>query len=546
MRHTGKQEFKDIEVTNNSEIYKTSIIDKLNVPIRRSLPNYEYADLFMEANALSIIDSNNYIRQLLDIHNSDIIKSLLTSELFYDEFMNFDKTDTGSFNEKIDINDAGFDQYKLNNTYDITTVQDSTSIPAIVIKLDTVEEGDNIYSNLIEYSSYDIPIRTELVDSLNNNYVYMIYYDSLLQDTEDKELTIYLNSNNNQSTMTDLTNINLIEITLNNFIFKDISSIKNYIKLPYHYHKLNEIEDIDNNTNNENGYIKLNNSTLELNFPQKLNPDQFILKDSFFTKDQKNDLLNNKLFNINCNEDSFSAEVNYTDTTIDLGGGSFIIEYSYTDTNIDIGNTIKLETKNSQEINLSSNQSIYMTDQYNNYYLAEVLKFSYNNIINSDNTGVTDTIDTYYQWIDKTSIDENIIQIYDITDNTVTVINNYYDIEIVQPNINTIPFILINNNKLYKDDDGNVQISIPIEYNNITDNKHLTLRNDYDVYLLSDSTTLTFTIKYMDILNGNQSEEYIYLNESLNTKLKQDRGRVNIVPSNSIDSYSIKLFSRQY
>jgi len=101
----------------------------------------------------------------------------------------------------------------------------------------------------------------------------------------------------------------------------------------------------------------------------------------------------------------------------------------------------------------------------------------------------------------------------------VTVINNYYDIDIVQPNINTIPFVLINDNKLYKDDDGNIQISIPLEYENITGDKHITLRSDSDVYLLSDSTAITFSIKYMDILDGTWNEEHLYTNESLNTKL---------------------------
>ena len=122
MRHTGKQEFKDITINNEADIYKLSTVDKLNIPVRRSLSEYEYADLFMEAGSLNIVDSNNNIRQLIDIHNSDIIKSLLTSELFFDEFMNFDKTDTGSFNEKINIEEEGFKQYYINNTYDITTV----------------------------------------------------------------------------------------------------------------------------------------------------------------------------------------------------------------------------------------------------------------------------------------------------------------------------------------------------------------------------------------------------------------------------------------
>jgi len=133
--------------------------------------------------------------------------------------------------------------------------------------LNNVEEGDTLYTKLTEYSSYSIPVRTEMVDVLLNDYVYMIYYDSLLWNIETKELTVYLDNDYNESTLSDLTNVNIIEITVNNFVFEDSTNIDNYRKLPYHYHKLKEIDDIDINTNNENGYIKLNNSKLELDFP---------------------------------------------------------------------------------------------------------------------------------------------------------------------------------------------------------------------------------------------------------------------------------------
>jgi hypothetical protein len=122
MKHTGKQDFKDIDVSNNADVYKLSTIDKLNVPIRRSLTDPVHADLFMESGSLNIVDGNDDIKQLIDIHNSDIVKSLLTSELFFDEFMNFDKTDTGSFNESIDITTETFNQYDINLTYDSSTV----------------------------------------------------------------------------------------------------------------------------------------------------------------------------------------------------------------------------------------------------------------------------------------------------------------------------------------------------------------------------------------------------------------------------------------
>jgi hypothetical protein len=82
-----------------------------------------------------------------------------------------------------------------------------------------------------------------------------------------KLLTIRLDDYNNQTVLNDLTNVNLIKITINNFIFKNSIEVDNYIKLPPHYHELNEIEDINSNTNNSNGYIKLNDSKLQFDFP---------------------------------------------------------------------------------------------------------------------------------------------------------------------------------------------------------------------------------------------------------------------------------------
>lgn len=546
MRHTGLQNFTKINVNDQADLQKTVISDKLNIPIRKSVSDYEFGDLFIEIDSVNMVDSNSNINQLLDINNPDLIKSLLLSEIFFDEQINFDKTDAGSYNNKININDEYFSQYNINVTYDTTTEQDSTQIPSIIINIDTIENGDYLYNLLTEYSSYNIPIRTELKDNILNEYTYMIFYDSILQDTEKKELTVLLDNDNNSDILSDLTTIDIKEISLSNFLFTDTTSVNNYIEIPYHYHNLNELKDLNDNINNNNGFVKLVNGKIQYDFPQELNPDKFILKDSFFSKDQTKDLLNNKLFNLNITENSFRAEVNYTDSTIDLGSGSFIVEYEYNNTDINIDNNIKLETKNSQELNFSSLSEILMYSQYNNYYLAEIINFKYDTIINSEVTGVNEILSVDYQQIDKTSIDNNEMQIYDITDNTVFVITSYYDIQIIQPNINTIPFILITDNKLYKDDYGDIQLSIPESIDNITGNKHLTLRNDSDVYLISDSTILSFTIKYLDLLSGLQEEETIYPNETLNTKIKMDRGRIIIIPSDLYITYSIKIFNRQY
>ena len=217
MRHTGLQNFTKINVNDQADLYKSSIVDKLNIPIRRPVSDYEFGDLFIETDAVNMVDSNDNINQLLDINNSDLIKSLLLSETFFDEQMNFDKTDTGSYNNQISINGEYFSQYNINVTYDTTTEQDSTEIPSIIINIDTIENGDTLYNLLTEYSSYNVPIRTELKDNLLNEYVYMIFYDSILSDTEKKELTVFLDNEDNNDVLTDLTTIDIQKISLSNF-----------------------------------------------------------------------------------------------------------------------------------------------------------------------------------------------------------------------------------------------------------------------------------------------------------------------------------------
>jgi hypothetical protein len=53
MRHTGLQLFKDIDVSNDAKINKANIIDKLSIPIRRSVDTNTFSDLFIENDELN-------------------------------------------------------------------------------------------------------------------------------------------------------------------------------------------------------------------------------------------------------------------------------------------------------------------------------------------------------------------------------------------------------------------------------------------------------------------------------------------------------------
>jgi hypothetical protein len=116
MRHTGSHQFKSI-LADNGDIQNLSIVDKLSIPARPSLEGQTYTDIFYDAGNVNTVDNKGDINQLLDLKNTNLLKSLLMSEIVYDEIFNFDKTNSTSFNEIIDIEGEDFYQYKIQGTY---------------------------------------------------------------------------------------------------------------------------------------------------------------------------------------------------------------------------------------------------------------------------------------------------------------------------------------------------------------------------------------------------------------------------------------------
>lgn len=541
MIHTGTQEFSKITVSDTVTSNKQIIEDRLSIPTTESLEGSSYGDLFIESNYLNLVDTYNNINQVLDINNTNIIKSLLLTEHFYDNFLNFDNTTSDSFNTIIDINSNNYNQFDINETLDATTHWDNTNNSYIALLCDTIEYGENLYNLMSSYMENNTPIRTVYIDNITN-YTYMFFYNYIVQDSDKKEILILFNGDNT-SVFNDLTGLDIIQIKINNFIFKNDSIINNYIKLPYHYHNLIDIEDLNNNTNTENGYLKLTDNNLILPITFNIYPDNIKINNSYFENNINNSLLKNNLFNININNTLTDFNVNYTDSTIDLGGGSFIIEYYYQNTTININNNNTISTNNSQLLNFDSSYDSTINSEQSDYYLVEKIIFNKENLIISGTHQVNKIISVEYVLLDKTTIDNNEITVYDIVDSTVTIYNNYYDIQVIQSNPNTIPFVLVNNYKLYKDDYGNSLIFTPTIYE-LDNIANLTLDSDKFIYLTSDSTTIEFTIKYYNYMTSLYDEVYTYNNTYLNKKINLSLGRIRIEPSVNSIPYKIYVYSK--
>jgi hypothetical protein len=113
----------------------------------------------------------------------------------------------------------------------------------------------------------------------------MVYYNNILYDNIVNKITVILDSPYNEIVLNDITNTEIINITINMFLLIDNEIKLNYIDLPNHYHQLNDINDMTTNTNTENGFIKLINSELKLNFPYTQFVDKFKINDSLLIKD---------------------------------------------------------------------------------------------------------------------------------------------------------------------------------------------------------------------------------------------------------------------
>jgi hypothetical protein len=79
-------------------------------------------------------------------------------------------------------------------------------------------------------------------------------------------MEILLNDNANKLVLDDLTNTEITELSINNFTFSNTNTDKRYIDLPNHYHLLEDISDIEENTNSSNGYLKLEENNFKLPF----------------------------------------------------------------------------------------------------------------------------------------------------------------------------------------------------------------------------------------------------------------------------------------
>jgi hypothetical protein len=146
--------------------------------------------------------------------------------------------------------------------------------------------------------------------------------------------------------------------------------------------------------------------------------------------------------------------------------------------------------------------------------------------------------------MDKTTIENNDFDIYniDIIEGKITAIAGYYDILLVQPDINTIPALNIVYTNVCKDVNNNMLFIKPLSITNIIGNTNLNLNSRSKMTLmLEDSTSevLSLSIYGYDYIDKVYK---IIATITNNMEIMLDCGMYKFISNSNILSYDIIYF----
>ena len=549
MKHYGKHEFPQEIDVQLSNIFNAYFGNKLNIPLHRDVTETDFGDVFLESNAVKFINFEQYIVELLSLDNKDVLKSLFLSEIFFDYFMNFgeDRNSTESFHEDINLG-TDLVQHKLSDDIIDSTIYVSELYNGnYCIELYNFENNNDIIDiqNVINsFIEFNLSLRCYFYYDTTNMFDDMFLFNLTYYDSTSGSLKLYIDSTGVNN---DITNANGIKLVVYEV---ELTTDKLYVNLPYHYHLVEELSDLDAYTNKPNGYPKLiDDINLRLPFNQYLWLVQSKIEDSLFLKEQKDEFLKSNCF-IAEYTTNIITDVNYTAEDVVMQDDT-VTEYTYVDMTIDFEDIIDFRIiSNNQKLNNTYNTEVYDTTQYQDKYLCEFLSFNMSNMINPNITDIEDIINVNYQYIDKTDVENNIIKVYDIDigNNIITIFNGYYDISILQAAPSTIPSAILRYINICKDDYNKVFITKPIVYDTLIGEKTISFSKDSDVLIKynNESSTMSIDIYKFNVFKSEQEHfDTISVVSSINDILYDfNRGLYKFSPDNEVDTYNIYTLER--
>lgn len=540
MKHLGKQTFNKIE-SEDIKTFSNNVLDSLNIPLHKSIHGNKFGDIIIDADTLKIYDNYNNSRAIADLNNPDILKSLILSEIIFEDFLNFNKsrTEAISFNTDMTIG-TDMVQYTIDEICDMTIINDATTV--IILEIDSTD-ASLLYSKMIVYISNTLPIRATFYDNSTYENTMMLYINSIIYDNYSNRINLTLYQDN--QILIDCTTYDIIRLKLETFSYNDNYFEKKYIDMPYHYHTTTELSDLVSMTNTTNGYTKLSNNILRL--PQSNQTLFGGIKRLYGTplyKECIDDIQYSKLLKLYIDKSNVISNATYITNEIDLGDSS---TFEYYSNGLEIAFNERLWATTDTNYKAYRDYSTVLSDDttYITKYLVEIVTFNYNTlVVGEDSTNIDSIVNIKYDWIDKTIIDTESYITYNnnFVDGTAIIYNGYYNINLIQPNINTIPTLLVQYNNIYKDMNGQSQLRIPKIYDNISTPIHLNIDNLVKIYLLFDTTSdATIDIYEFDIMLN------IYtLSKSVDNStniFNLDCGKYKFVTTNLFNNYKLIIFN---
>ena len=168
-QHLGLQKFNKIEskkITNEDLI----LSNKLNLPFHKDLIKPSFGDLYTESNVVKFINNEIESITLLDLSNDDLLKTLLVSEVLFDDFLNCNESNqtSNSFNNILTLNQDIFQN--VINTYTDATIYFDSTINLNIIELQFIDNiiSEEINNKLLPYITAELPILFKFINTLDS------------------------------------------------------------------------------------------------------------------------------------------------------------------------------------------------------------------------------------------------------------------------------------------------------------------------------------------------------------------------------------------
>lgn len=266
MRNVGTHTIDHLEspLIDGEEVV---VSDKLNAPIRVSVGENTFGDLLITGDNLKFIDADNNFRAVADVGNNDVLKSIILSEITFDNLYNFGKSKLDSQSYHVDIESEDFETWEINVTYDTTIYNDATNIPYLKFIIGDSTAALDLFNKLTKYSEVGIPVKSRFYNDFTDSTtsydrVIMKFYDNVSYDSENYNVDVQLDFT--ETLFLDSTEFVIEHADLITFDIVDTTSPTEYQSFPAHQHLLEQISDLDENTNNINGYTKLVDGNLKI------------------------------------------------------------------------------------------------------------------------------------------------------------------------------------------------------------------------------------------------------------------------------------------